>query len=237
MSAKPNISVFFPAYNEQENIKALVKRTDEVMKEAANNYEIIIVDDGSTDKTAEIIKGLADGNKNIRIVTHPVNKGYGAALKSGIYASKYELIFYTDSDMQFDIREIKRLLPLISKADIVSAYRVKRKDPFMRKLTAWAYNLIVKYYLGLKLRDIDSAFKLYKREIFGTFTINSTDITVDAEILAKAKNKGFKIAQIGVNHYKREKGVSVFSKNHLKKLSYYLKILAAIKEIKKEISE
>lgn len=234
---KPDISVFFPTYNEQDTITEVINKTVEVMEEIANDYEITIVNDGSIDDTPKIVENLAKKNKNIKMVTHPVNRGYGVALRSGITNSKYDLIFYTDADMQFDISEIKRLLPLIKKADIVSAYRVNRYDPLMRKIIAWIYNKFLRYYLNIKLRDIDCAFKLYKKEIFDGMVINSEKGTVDVEILAKAKKKGFKIAQVGVHHRKRKVGTSVFSRNRLGlvSLSYVLTLLRETRRLKKEL--
>jgi len=234
---KPNISIFFPTYNEQETISEVIVKTVRVMREVAGNYEVIIVNDGSTDDTPKIAQRLSKKNKNIKIVTHAVNRGYGAALRSGITNSKYELIFYTDADMQFDISEIKKLLPLIGEADIVSAYRLNRQDPLMRKIIAWFYNGFLRYYLDITVRDIDCAFKLYKREVFNGMSINSEKGTVDVEILAKAKKKGFKIAQVGVHHYKRKSGTSVFSRSRLGlvPIPYILTLLRETKRLKEEL--
>lgn len=234
---KPDISVFFPTYNEQGTIAEIIGKTAAVMEEVANNYEIIVVNDGSTDNTPKIVEEHAKKNKNIRLVTHPMNMGYGAALRSGIASSSYDLIFYTDADLQFDISEIKKLLPLIKDADIVSAYRIKRQDPLMRKITAWAYNQFLRMYLGIGVRDIDCAFKLYKKKIFAGIEIKSDKGTVDVEILAKALKLGFKIVQVGVHHYKRNAGASVFSRNRLGLVpfSYILTLLRETKKLKKEL--
>ena len=143
---KPNISVFYPTYNEAETISTLINQTIRVLKKVANKYEIIVVNDGSIDNTPRIVQELSKRNSKVRMVTHPVNLGYGAALRSGIQNSRYDLIFYTDSDLQFDVAELEKLLPLIKRADIVSAYRTNRQDPLTRKIVAWVYNKFLRYY-------------------------------------------------------------------------------------------
>lgn len=210
---KPNISVFFPAYNEEKNIPTVIESAISVLKEVANEYEVIIIDDGSLDKTGEIAEEFAKKDPHVKVFHHQPNRGYGEALKSGILNSQYEYIFYTDSDRQFDISEIKKLIPLMEDADVVSAYRINRKDPLCRIIAAKVYNLLVWLYFGLRVRDVDCAFKMYNKKIFKNMSINCRRGMADTEILIKAKKEGFKIVQIGVKHFPRARGFSFVDAN------------------------
>jgi len=200
------ISVFFPCYNEEQNIAKLVEQACEVLEDLADDYQIIIVNDGSTDNTQKIAENLTAKYKNVELKSHEENKGYGAALRTGFKNARKELVFYTDGDNQFDIRELPLLIPLIEKFDIVSAYRIKRLDPFIRKFNAGLYNFVLFILFGLRIKDIDCAFKLYKRELFDKIEITSNGALVDAEILLKARKFGYTIGQIGVQHYPRTAG-------------------------------
>jgi len=198
-----SISVFFPCHNEQGNVARTVSGAVDVLNEISADYEVIIVDDGSTDDTARIAEALAEENARIRVVSHPTNLGYGAALQSGFRAATKELVFYTDGDGQFDIKELPPLLPLIKKYDIVSCYRIDRQDSILRKVNAWAWTKLVCLLFRMKIRDIDCAFKLFKRKIFETIEMKSTGALIDAEILARAIRRGYTVAQTGIHHYPR----------------------------------
>ena len=200
------LSVFFPCYNEKESTRALTEKTLSVVKEICSDFEIILVDDGSTDGTAELIDKLVGEYPNVRAVHHTQNQGYGAALASGFRAATKDYVFYTDGDGQFNIAELPALTPLIAHCDIVSGYRINRQDGVIRKLNAFCWNRLVCFLFGLKLRDIDCAFKLYKRKIFDTIEMHSTGALIDTEILARAVRKGYTITQIGVHHYPRTTG-------------------------------
>ena len=200
------ISVFFPCYNEQQNVSRTVESALGVLEMLDADFEIIIVDDGSTDKTGQIADGLAEKESRIRVVHHPRNLGYGAALQSGFKAAQKELVFYTDGDGQFDMNEMPPLLPLMEQYDIVSCYRLNRRDSLIRKINAWCWTKLVCLLFGLRLRDIDCAFKLYKRDIFDHIELSSTGALIDAEILARAARRGYRITQKGVQHYPRTAG-------------------------------
>jgi glycosyltransferase involved in cell wall biosynthesis len=200
------ISVFFPCYNEQQNVGRTVEKAREVLDKIGADFEIIIVNDGSTDETGHIADELAGRDSRIKVVHHRRNLGYGAALQSGFRAATKELVFYTDGDGQFDINEMPPLLPLMEEYDIVSCYRLNRRDSMIRKINAWCWTKLVCLLFGLKLRDIDCAFKLYKREIFDHIQLTSTGALIDAEILARAACKGYRITQQGVQHYPRMAG-------------------------------
>ena len=201
-----SISVFFPCYNEQDNVKRVAAKAIEVLEAIRADFEVIIVNDGSADKTGQVADSVARADKRVRVVHHPQNRGYGAALQSGIRAAQKNYIFFTDGDGQFDIGEIQLLLPFIEQNDIVCGYRLNRKDPFMRKLNGWMWTKLVCMLFGMRIRDIDCAFKMFRREIFDGMKLSSTGALINAEILARATRHGYKIAEVGVNHYPRTAG-------------------------------
>jgi len=201
-----SVSVFFPCYNEQDNIAALIEKTISVLEKLDADFELIIVDDGSSDSTARIADEMAQKDDRVKAVHHQSNLGYGEALKSGFKAATKELVFYTDGDGQFDIGEMPPLLPMLEEFDIVSCYRINRKDSIMRKINGWAWTKLVCRLFGMKVRDIDCAFKLYKREIFDKIKMSSSGALIDTEILARAVREGYTITQKGVHHYPRTAG-------------------------------
>jgi len=202
-----SVSVFFPCYNEEENVARTVEKAVSVLAQLGADYEVIVVDDGSSDRTGEIADRMAAENPRIRVIHHPRNLGYGAALQSGFRAATKELVFYTDGDGQFDFAEMPALLPLIDEYDIVTCYRLDRKDPLLRRINGWCWTKLVCLLFGLRLRDIDCAFKLYRTEIFGNIEMHSTGALIDAEILARAARKGYTMTQRPVRHYPRTAGV------------------------------
>ena len=206
------ISVFFPCYNEQQNVARTVENALDVLKKLGIDFEIIVVDDGSSDGTGHIADEMAGRENRVKVVHHQRNLGYGAALQSGFKAAGKELVFYTDGDGQFDINEMPPLLPLMEQYDIVSCYRLNRRDSLIRKINAWCWTKLVCLLFGLRLRDIDCAFKLYKREIFDHIELSSTGALIDAEILARAARRGYRITQKGVHHYPRMAGAQTGAK-------------------------
>jgi len=201
-----SISVFFPCYNEQENVGWTVEKALEALEKLNADFEVIIVDDGSSDGTRQIADEIAGRDKRVKVMHHQHNLGYGAALQSGFKAATKELVFYTDGDGQFDINEMLPLLALMDQYDIVSCYRLNRQDSLIRKINGWCWTRLVCLMFGLKIRDIDCAFKLYKREIFDKIELSSTGALIDAEILARAAREGYRITQKGVRHYPRTAG-------------------------------
>lgn len=202
------LSVFFPTYNEEGNIKETVMATKKVLLSVAENWEIIIVNDGSTDKTAKISESLAQSDKNIRVITNSPNRGYGGALQAGFYNAKYDWIVYNDSDGQFDFSEITKFLVERENADLLLGYRIRRNDSFYRVILAkgWAFCLFLTF--GLKLRDVDCGFKMVNRRVLDKIPRLESERggMINAELAIKAKKYGFKIKQIGVNHYPRKSG-------------------------------
>ena len=201
-----SISVFFPCYNEQDNVENTTKQAILVLEGLGGDYEVIIVNDGSSDNTSQVAQRLVSENDCVKVVNHSTNLGYGAALQSGFKAATKEFVFYTDGDGQFDINELPPLLPLTEQFDIVSCYRLNRQDSFIRKINAWCWTKLVCLLFKMKLRDIDCAFKLFKREIFDNIEMSSSGALIDTEILARAIGKGYTVTQKGVHHYPRTAG-------------------------------
>lgn len=205
-----SISVFLPAYNEEENIKSCVLSVRKYLNQRFKDYEILVISDGSTDNTDKIVRELSQRDQHIKLISRKKKLGYGAALRSGFAHCSKELIFYTDSDNQFNIEDMDRLFPLLQTYNIISGYRIKRQHPLMRIFIAWVYNLLIRILFNLDVRDIDASFKLYKREVFKNMRLKANTGLIDAEVLIKAKKKGFKIGQIGVTHYPRTKGQTAY---------------------------
>lgn len=203
---KISISVFFPCYNEEYNIKKAVDSANDFLPSIASDYEIIVVDDGSKDRTADIVRSLSEENPLVRLISHETNKGYGAALRSGFRNSTKDYIFFTDGDNQFDIKELTSLLPWIGEVDIVVGYRIKRQDNYMRTINAWCFQNFVRLLFGLRIRDLNCAFKLFKREVIENAAMVSDGAFINAEILIGAMRKGYTMKQIGVTHYPRKWG-------------------------------
>jgi glycosyltransferase involved in cell wall biosynthesis len=177
-----------------------------VLNKLGADFEVIIVNDGSSDATGQIADEISRRNANVKVVHHPTNLGYGTALQSGFRTASKKFVFFTDGDGQFDISEMPSLLPMMKQYDIVSCYRLNRQDNFIRKLNGWAWTKLVCFLFDMKVRDIDCAFKLYKREIFDNIQMSSSGALISAEILARAVRKGYSIAQKGVHHYPRTAG-------------------------------
>jgi glycosyltransferase involved in cell wall biosynthesis len=201
-----SISVFLPCYNEQGNVGRTVEKTLRVLEKLNADFEVIIVDDGSSDRTGQIADEIAGRDGRVKVVHHQRNLGYGAALQSGFKAATKELVFYTDGDGQFDIDEMPPLLELMEQYDIVSCYRLNRRDSVIRKINGLCWTKLVCLLFGLRIRDIDCAFKLFKKEIFDNIELSSAGALIDAEILARAARKGYSITQKGVHHYPRTAG-------------------------------
>ena len=201
-----NISVIFPALNEEGNIRCTVETILKVLPKVATRWEVIIVDDGSSDATALICDELKAQHPEVEVIRHEQNRGYGAALRSGIMSAKYDLIFFSDSDGQFDLRELQQLICWSEDYDIVAGYRAKRHDPFHRRINALGWNVLVRLVLGIKIRDIDCAFKLFRRTVFDQVQIRCVGAMVNTEILAQATRLGMRIHEVKVNHFPRRYG-------------------------------
>jgi len=204
--SNPSLSVFFPCYNEEANVERTTAAALEACREITNDFEIIIVNDGSKDRTGELADKLAAEHPEVRAVHNRPNRGYGGALQSGFRAAAKEWVFYTDGDGQFDCREIFKLLPALNHFDLVSAYRLDRKDSWVRRFNGWAWTHLCNIVLGLHLRDVDCAFKLIPRRLLDQIELRSEGALIDAELLGKAAGLGYRIGQVGVHHYPRRAG-------------------------------
>jgi len=200
------ISAFFPAYNEAANIGALAKKTSAVLSKICEDYEVIVVNDCSKDNTKEVVEAVMKEDSHIKLINHEKNQGYGGAVKSGLYAAKFDWVFFTDGDAQFDVNEIPLLVPLTEKYDFVNGYRIKRQDPPHRIINAFMWGLLVKTLLGFWVKDVDCAFKLFRREIITNGKPEAEGAMISTELLAKTKKMGYTIGQIGVHHYPRVAG-------------------------------
>lgn len=201
-----SLTIFFPCYNEEANVERVTRQAVEVGRQVADDLEVLIVNDGSRDRTQEIADRLAQEIPEVRAVHNQPNRGYGGALVRGFREATKNWIFYTDGDGQFDLGELPRLLPLLADHDVVSCYRLDRKDPLLRKLNAWAWTRLVNTLFRINLRDIDGAFKIYPKPFIDAIELHSTGALIDTEMLAKARNHNLKIAQLGVHHYPRTAG-------------------------------
>jgi glycosyltransferase involved in cell wall biosynthesis len=210
---RPRLTFFFPAFNEEENVDETVRRAlDEVGPLVDGSIEVLIVDDGSTDRTPELSDALAAADPRVR-VHHQPNRGYGGALRAGFENARGELIGFSDGDLQFDLREFSRLLerlddPKRGRFDAVIGWRIKRRDPPHRILIAKTYNAIVSLAFGLRVRDIDCAMKVFRREVFDGLNLTADSPFLSAELLIKLKARGERMAQVGVTHYPRAAGTN-----------------------------
>jgi glycosyltransferase involved in cell wall biosynthesis len=210
------ISVVLPAYNEEDNIGRQVRAVAEVLDELKfDDYEILVVDDGSRDRTGAIVEELGGELPKLKLLRHEKNRGYAQALRTGFTSAQMPLVFYTDADNQFDVRELKNLLPAIDDYDIVSGFRIYRFDPLTRLILSWGYNLLVRILFRIRIRDVDCAFKLFRREVFDRIQIESKKFFVDTEILAKASKLNLRMTEIGVRHFPREAGESTVRPSHV----------------------
>ncbi len=212
----PELSVFFPCYNEEKNIEKTVETALPIIKEITPKWEILIINDGSKDKTLEKSKALVKKHgSRVRIINHKKNRGYGASFKSGFYGAKHDWITFTDADGQFNFRDIKKLIKTQKekKTDMVIGHYLGRKVPFYRKWGSKMWELLVFLFFGLWVTDIDCGFKLVKKEVID----NIPDLEAErgpfitSEFLIKAKKKGYTFSEVGVTHYERQAGSSTGS--------------------------
>lgn len=209
MDKLSSLSIFFPAFNEEDNIKIALNKALKIAPTLSNKYEVIVIDDGSKDKTVEVVEEFIKKNKNVKLVKHKTNQGYGGALKTGFSNSKNDYITYMDADNQFDFYDLKKLVDQIANNDVVVGFRIKRADSFVRVMNGRLWNLLCSILLRLPIKDIDCGFKLVRKKVIDTIPpLESNGATISAELLVKAGNRGFKIAQVGLNHKPRTLGAA-----------------------------
>ncbi len=207
-----SVTVFFPMYNEENNIQQAVDTAREVLEEITDDYEIIIVDDASTDATGAIADTMARKDPRIRVIHHETNRQLGGGLKTGFAAASKELVLYSDADFPFDMMELKKAVRVIQHCDIVSAYRFDRtSEGYRRAVYSFCWNMLVRILYGIQVRDINFSFKLCRRSVFQHVHLKSESSFIDAELLIRANNLGYRIFQIGVDYFPRTRGVSRLS--------------------------
>jgi glycosyltransferase involved in cell wall biosynthesis len=203
-----SISLVLPAYNEAENIEPLVAEAVPALEASADDYEIIVVDDGSADGTAEVTRRVMETYPAVRLVQHELNKGFGAAVFSGFTSATKDWIFYTDADRQFVLSELERFVPYMDQADLIAGYRAPRRDPFLRVFYGKGWSALCTLMFGYTVRDVDCGFKLFRREIIEELApqIESRGATFSIEWLVRAKRAGYRFVELPVSHRPRVAG-------------------------------
>jgi glycosyltransferase involved in cell wall biosynthesis len=207
-----SLSVFFPAYNDAPSLPLLIARTFETLKEHVGDYEVIVVNDGSYDNTAGVLAELAQQHApRLRVITHPENRGYGGALRTGFAAATKDLVFYTDGDGQYDVRELPKLLGLMGpKTGLVNGYKLERNDPLHRIWIGNVYNAFARFLFRIHIRDVDCDFRLMRRRLLQDLQLTSTSGTICVELVRKLELSSFSVEEVGVHHYPRLHGRSQF---------------------------
>jgi glycosyltransferase involved in cell wall biosynthesis len=200
------VSVVLPAFNEEANIERALEEASATAGRLFGEYEIVVVDDGSEDGTAELARRFADRSGDVRVISHGRNRGYGEALRTGFLSSRLDYVFFTDADLQFDMNELERFLPYAGTVDVVVGYRVSRQDRTTRRLIGIAWNLLVRVLFYVPVRDIDCAFKLMNRRVLETIDIESVGAMVNTELMVKLGRRGASVVEVGVSHHPRRAG-------------------------------
>jgi len=212
---KTSLAIFFPMYNEKETVERLVGKATQVLETLVDDYEVVIVDDASRDGSGQIADELARHSMRVRVVRHPQNLGYGAALRTGFQNTTKELTFYTDCDEPVDLREIGRALPLIGPdADLVVGYRINRHDKLRRFIYSKVYNFLCRLLFGIPVRDVNFSFKLVKRDVLRRIRLTAGSTFIDGELLAEAVRYGYRIVEIPIQYFPRRAGKSSFDSLH-----------------------
>lgn len=225
-----SLSVFFPIYNEVANLAPLIEVAEQVLPDLAKKYECLLINDGSNDGSAELAENLIEGKKHWRLISHPKNLGYGEVLKTGIREAKYQWLFFTDGDLQFDLGELSRFLAYTEKFSVIIGYRQERAEGWRRSLNASLFKIYIDLLFRLHVKDIDCAFKLIKTDLLKNLELNSGSAFTSSEILYRLKKTGVKFKELPVKHYPRRYGkasganLKVIVKACYQALKTYLKI-------------
>jgi glycosyltransferase involved in cell wall biosynthesis len=206
-----SISVFLPAYNEEENIGEAVENTVEVLRDISDDWEVIVVNDASKDRTGEIADRLARDIPGVRAIHHEKNTRLGGALRTGFANASKELVFYTDADNPIDMNDLRWAVPMMADADFITGYRLNRDEPLKRKVYSRCYNWLIRLLFGLRVRDVNFSFKLLKQEILQKARLHSGGSFIDAELLIETRKYGFRIKETGVRYFARTRGVSTLA--------------------------
>src|SRR6266481_5142061 len=211
MSSRPSISVFFPAYNDAGTIASMIVLADRTLRRLTEDYEVIVVNDGSRDHTAQVLSEMESLYPRLRVIHHPSNRGYGSALRTGFANASKDWIFYTDGDAQYDVRELEKLVPLMTgDVEVVNGYKISRSDPVHRIIVGNIYCWIIRLAFGIKIRDVDCDFRLVRRASYNRVRLTSTSGTICVEMIKSFQDAGLIFAEAPVNHYHRAYGKSQF---------------------------
>ena len=238
MFSTESLSVFFPAYNDAPSLPLLIRRTFETLKEHVAEYEVIVVNDGSFDNSGDVLAELAKQYEpRMRVITHLENRGYGGALRTGFAAATKDLVFYTDGDGQYDVRELPKLLSLMGpQTGLVNGYKMERNDPLHRIWIGNVYNAFARFLFRIHIRDVDCDFRLIRRRLLQDIKLTSTSGTICVELVRKLELSRFDVEEVGVHHYPRLYGRSQFFRfrsllNTLRQLiSLYIQLLGTMKD-------
>jgi dolichol-phosphate mannosyltransferase len=211
----PSISLVLPAWNEQDVILSAIAEADSALNCLTQAFEIIVVDDGSNDGTSGLVAVAAEANQRIRLIRHPKNLGYGAALRSGFLAARMDLVAFTDADCQFDLSELSQFVELIKEFDVVCGYRLDRKDSFLRLFYSKVYNRLSNKLLRTGVRDVDCALKMFRIDVVKQLEITKDGFLVNSELLVQARKQNRSLVEVGVTHRPRTRGQSTVSITHI----------------------
>jgi glycosyltransferase involved in cell wall biosynthesis len=219
----PSLSVFFPAYNDAPSLPALVGKTIEVLREHVDDYEVIVVNDGSYDNTAAVLDELRDRYApHLRVITHPQNRGYGGALRTGLGAAKKDFVFYTDGDGQYDVGELPELLRLCGpRTGLVNGFKLERHDPAHRIWIGNIYNFCARLLFRIRIHDIDCDYRLIRRSLLDRMQLTSTSGTICVELVRKLELSGCEVREVGVHHFPRLHGKSQFFRVRSLAITFY----------------
>jgi glycosyltransferase involved in cell wall biosynthesis len=205
----PSLTIVLPAYNEEDSIELAVRSAANAVTALVESYELVVVDDGSHDGTGECLRRLSEEiGPTLKVITHPSNMGYGAALRTGFLQADGRHIFYTDSDNQFDLAELHDFLPLMADWDAALGFRMDRQDPFHRRFVSKCYNALASVAFGMSVRDLNCSFKLFRREVLEGIELESDNFFIDTELVVRLHRAGWRYTQKGVHHYPRTAGRS-----------------------------
>src|SRR3989339_1126841 len=211
MIKKYSLSIFFPCYNDTGTIGTLVASADKVAQELTDDYEIIVIDDGSTDSSRELLQDLKEKYQKLTLIFHEKNGGYGAALRSGFYNATKDLVFYTDGDGQYDLFDLRKLFPVMQEGvDVVNGYKLMRNDPFHRVIIGVLYLRIMRLLFNFHIRDVDCDFRLIRRRAFDRVKLKHNSGVICLELVKKLELAGYRFAEFPVHHYHRTSGRSQF---------------------------
>lgn len=203
-----SLSASFPAHNEEDNVGPMIEDLVTALPDFAERFEVIVVDDGSRDRTFERASAIAARDQRVRVIRHEVNRGYGAAVWTGLASGTMDYAFFTDGDRQFDVRQVGDLIARIDGADVVVGWRLDRKDNAIRIANAHAWNWLIRNLLNVPVRDVDCAFKLFRREVLAGLEIEAGGAMFSSELLARLAARGVRIVEVPVRHLPREHGKS-----------------------------